>query len=143
MEKLTSIKFSILRLIKIGSGLNLLVSCLMTSFTRSVWVICFLSFIMRTTHAYETEDGSSLTVHEEKWSQILTSIWCFRPSSMRCRVSFLCSVVSTLEETVAILIFCIEQVKSALKEKESLSLISRPGGCFFSILNLAQARDCK
>lgn len=45
--------------------------------------------------------------------------------------------------TVLILIFCIFEENSWLNENESSGFTSRPGGCFFRILNLAQARDCR
>lgn len=70
-----------------------------------------------------------------------TSIWCLRSSSTRSFVSLRSSDVSTREATVLILIFCNGAVKSALKEKESVGLTSRPGGCFLSILNFAHASD--
>lgn len=52
---LTSIKCSILFLIASGSGINLLVSCCVTSCTKPLWFICFLSFIIRTMQAYRRE----------------------------------------------------------------------------------------
>lgn len=79
---------------------------------------------------------------KNKIEKLNTSIWCFRSSSIRSRVPFLSSLSSTLEETVLILIFCIPLEKSWLKEKDSSGCTSRPGGCFFRILNFAQANDC-
>ena len=72
-----------------------------------------------------------------------TSVWYCRSSSILSRVSFRSSVLSTLADTVPILILCIGQVNPLLKEKESSGLISRPGGCFFRILYLAHASDCR
>lgn len=72
-----------------------------------------------------------------------TSVWYCRSSSILSRVSFRSSVLSTLADTVPILIRCIGQAKLLLKEKESSEWISRPGGCFFKILYLAQASDCR
>lgn len=72
-----------------------------------------------------------------------TSVWYCRSSSILSRVSFRSSVLSTLADTVPILILCIGQVKLLLKENESCGFTSRPGGCFFRILYLAQASDCR
>lgn len=49
----------------------------------------------------------------------VTSVWCCLSSSIRSRVSFRSLVVSTLADTVLILIFCIGHEKSLLKENES------------------------
>lgn len=73
----------------------------------------------------------------------LTSVWYCRSSSILYRVSFRSSMFSTLADTVLILILCIGHVKPLLKENASSELISRPGGCFFKILYLAQASDCR
>lgn len=62
---------------------------------------------------------------------------------MRSWVSFRSSCVSTLDDTVAILILCKGEVKSELKENESVVDISRDGGCFLRILNFPHAKDCK
>ncbi len=61
---------------------------------------------------------------------------------MRSFVSLRSSVLSTRDAMVLILIFCRFAEKSTLKEKESVELMSRPGGCFFRILYFAHARDC-
>ena len=52
-------------------------------------------------------------------------------------------MVSVRDETRLILIFCKGDVNSWLKENSSVVATSFDGGCFLSILNLAQAKDCK
>lgn len=79
----------------------------------------------------------------QNFRKLSTSVWCRRSSSMRSRVSFLSSLLSIFAEMALTLIRCKGAEKPWLKEKESEEATSRDGGCFFKILYLAHARDCK
>lgn len=60
-NSITSIRPSIRFLISMGFGWNRGMSCRVTSFIRSLWTMCFLSFMTLTIHACEPRVRSFLT----------------------------------------------------------------------------------
>ena len=100
-ESLTSIRPMIRFLISMGFGWNRGVSCRVTSLIRSLWTMCFRSFIILTIHVYQPP----CQILPNARGNTVTSVWCLRSSSILSCVSFRSSVLSTFDETVLILIF--------------------------------------